>query len=167
MKTIVVTSGSTNQDNNSSIRVQRTVLQFGKPAKVYPDDYKPCDLITDVIDNEFLDTVILCTNAHGRNDLKFRNFLVKVHGDNQFLLVKRVERILSLKNLLGNSQKLRHFVCSMDLKHFGVFIKDELPDKDSEDYYRLQNVLWTLDFLGEKAQENGYPAKYLLWLETE
>ena len=70
---------STNQDKNSSIRVQWTVLQFGvqwtvlqfgvqwtvlqfgKPAKVYLDGSRPCDLVNDVIDNEFLDRVILCT----------------------------------------------------------------------------------------------------------
>ena len=52
---------STNQDKNSSIRVQWTVLQFGKPAKVYLDESRPCDLVNDVIDNEFLDRVILCT----------------------------------------------------------------------------------------------------------
>ena len=55
---------STNQNKNSSIRVQRTVPQFGKPAKVYPDGHRPCDLVNDVIDNEFLDRIILCTNAH-------------------------------------------------------------------------------------------------------
>ena len=57
---------STNQNRNSSIRVQRTVPQIGKPAKVYPDGYRPCDLVNDVINNEFLDRIILCTNAHGR-----------------------------------------------------------------------------------------------------
>ena len=56
-------------------------LQFGKPAKVYLDGYRPCDLVNDVIDNEFLDIVILCTNAHGRNDVKFKNSRVKVYGD--------------------------------------------------------------------------------------
>ena len=43
----------------------------------------------------------------------------------------------------------------MDLKkHFRVSITDELPDRDSEDYHPLQNVLWALDFWREKAQEN-------------
>ena len=43
-------------------------------------------------------------------------------------------------------------------KHFRVSIADDLPDRDSEDYHPLQNVLWALDFLRE-AQKNWIPGK--------
>ena len=46
-------------------------------------------------------------------------------------------------------------------KHFRVCITEELPERDSEDYHPLQNVLRALDFLREKAQENWIPGKIL------
>ena len=123
-------------------------------------------MVNDVIDHEFLDRIIRCTDTHGRSDVKFKNSLVKVYGDKSIPFSEKgqslIRGFLALKIYLGFmgvkdmheawSQKdpLKAYpelpkVMSFRLfnglkKHFRVSITEELQDRDSEAYHPLQNV---------------------------
>ena len=71
----------TKQRRHSVIRTSRRVPQVGKPKHQYDAHQTLLDIVSLVIDDTFLNRIILYTNEHGRNDEKFKTQLEKIFGE--------------------------------------------------------------------------------------
>ena len=72
---------SRTQNNHNKINLNTGITPRGLPNVVLPEYTTPADLAERVLDDNFIDHIINCTNIHGQTDPKFMQYVGNILQD--------------------------------------------------------------------------------------
>lgn len=124
------------------------------------------EIVASVLTEEWLNSAIVATNAHGKDDPNYSEIPVSESGRNViqvFLLIVGdakahnyvFEDIWSQESWIGNEKLAfwmpRDSFMSL-LKHYRVVDPEDVPDKESDDWHPTVNIQEAVDALKENSQ---------------
>ena len=162
---------TSSQTELETIKPSPNLSEFGKPSVEFDADVQPNDLVEKILDDEFIDKCIDCTNAHGSNDpVYIKEIGVIEKSDKGRSLIRGFFALKWHLSLIRYPQK--KWAWSSDplksqtevkkvmtfikfkslLKHFRVTDASNLPERSSPSYHPLQNIQEGVDMIKRKSQ---------------
>ena len=163
---------SRTQNNHNKINLNTGITPRGSPNVVLPEYTTPADLAERVLDDNFIDHIINCTNIHGQTDPKFMQHVGNIPQDEKgrafirgYLGIRihfgliRIPNVHyawstdSLKRIPEIPKVMPYNKYALVRKHFRVTDPEQLPDQQDADYHPLQNVKEGMEYLRDKTQQ--------------
>ena len=163
---------SRTQNNHNKINLNTGITPRGSPNVVLPEYTTPADLAERVLDDNFIDHIINCTNIHSQTDPKFMQHVGNIPQDGKgrafirgylgiriyfgLIRIPNVHYAWStdpLKRIPEIPKVMSYNKYALVRKHFRVTDPGQLPDRQDADYHPLQNVKEGMGYLGNKTQQ--------------
>ena len=155
------------------ILVEYRSFHHGEPSIFWGQNTKPHELVEKVITDEFLNTCVAATNAHGEDNEEFTRLYpdgipedesgrallrayLAIEWHLSLLGFKRREWAWSVDSLKSQEKikdVMKRKTYSLLRKHFRTDDHMGLPNRDDPSYHHLQNILNSVNYLRNKSRE--------------